>query len=787
MNSRWLLNTSKLKPFLLMAFACIGGIMNAEWGGISELGFIILVGVIFCIWEGWQRKIHSASLFYLLMIMIVFTLVSLKHKKELAKTYFHPWNETVILASNNRQHVWVEVEWTTRCWLQYSQGQSQYKVKLLKLKLEPNQDWIVPETETWILLKNDQETWFFPNVKTSGIYQMEGRLGSLGRSKTPTLFNKKAYYYRKGMIGEIQSIRSIQKIKEKWNGYDFMIEKASQFRLKTMHDLSMGIEEEKEGIHLIHALAFGSTKEVSDEIINDFRKSGTLHVFAVSGLHVALIFLIIWQMIRCLGVKYQSMLGIMILIVFFYAMVTGWNVSATRASLMIVLFIVAPIFDRKISMIQCLSIAAVILLIYNTQYLFDIGFQLSFLVLFISPYFLNPMMKSMHQWIEVDPFVPFPLITEWQQRLVNIKKQIASLAVMSFAAFISTLPVMIWHIGVISPISIVSNIVIVPFAYVALANTLVCSLLGMLSFKGCLILMNVSNSFWMGVMVQITHFFAEVPGSTFDVNFWNSSQNKVEVIAVKPNQLMVDVQMNGKHYWVDCGGGRGSMLVLDQYIKARGITEVEELIISHLDGDHCGNAVELMYRWPKMKLRINECEREHVLVQTWVKKIDRFEERVVWVGKENQRIKFEDGGEIWLGVNERQKYMSRANDRGMVVGIKMDEMIWMIIMDGGFETEQWLKNDQDFLKCNVLIYNQGEEDHGLSLNFLSKIMPKWIIFERVLAREQVIEYQFAVDEYIKNNAVPAIEVSQKGAIKMELNGGEWQLEEYQSGDQHQLR
>ena len=146
--------------------------------------------------------------------------------------------------------------------------------------------------------------------------------------------------------------------------------------LKRFHDDVLRPDEKQ----VASALLLGDRSEMNPELLKDYSSGGIIHILAVSGLHVGLIYqLCIWifKYFKFLKRNRLDMLFI-ILILWFYAAMTGLSPSVNRAVCMFTLLSLADFLNRRVSPFNILSSAAFLLLLINPDAIFDMGFQLSF-------------------------------------------------------------------------------------------------------------------------------------------------------------------------------------------------------------------------------------------------------------------------------------------------------------------------------------------------------------------------------------------------------------------------
>lgn len=147
----------------------------------------------------------------------------------------------------------------------------------------------------------------------------------------------------------------------------------------------------KTGLHNPEAIAVASTlilgykADLSQDVLNAYADTGTIHVLSVSGAHVAIIFVFLNFGLGFLnryryGRYFKTFISI--LMIWVYAMLTGFSPAVCRAAVMISMVITGNTFSRYINTLNILALSAFILLLYNPLLITDVGFQLSYLAVF---------------------------------------------------------------------------------------------------------------------------------------------------------------------------------------------------------------------------------------------------------------------------------------------------------------------------------------------------------------------------------------------------------------------
>src|SRR5437667_1686332 len=155
---------------------------------------------------------------------------------------------------------------------------------------------------------------------------------------------------------------------------------AQKSRAWMQNALCRGLENAPEVQNFLSGIVLGLRHQTPEEIEEPFQQTGTLHLFAVAGLHVGIVARLLWvlAMVARLSRKWATALIIPLLL--FYAAITGLHVSSIRAAVMSSILLGGFFFERKVFAINSLAAAEFFFLCWNTNEFFSTGFQLLFAV-----------------------------------------------------------------------------------------------------------------------------------------------------------------------------------------------------------------------------------------------------------------------------------------------------------------------------------------------------------------------------------------------------------------------
>ena len=268
------------------------------------------------------------------------------------------------------------------------------------------------------------------------------------------------YLLSKGIVGQgFVKLEPENRTKEGTSLSSFLY----RFRALTIKKIeSKGILS-KETAGIFFALVLGEKSFLKRADKEAYKNSGVIHVLAISGLHVGIIYLFLrllffWGPKRTTG--FQLMVTILVLLC--YAILAGNTPSVLRATLMCILIQVGNYRHEDSSSLNVVLCTAFLLLLCEGEQLYDVGFQLSFAAV-ISIVFSNPQLKRLKGHLR---FLP-----RWKLKSISF---IVDLTYLSVAAFIGTFPLLLYHFQAVQVGSIWNSIVVVPLITVAvLAGALV--------------------------------------------------------------------------------------------------------------------------------------------------------------------------------------------------------------------------------------------------------------------------------------------------------------------------
>lgn len=276
------------------------------------------------------------------------------------------------------------------------------------------------------------------NVNIGSQVILTGKLSFWNKATNPGEFDAEKYYSNRDVLFAVKKAE-IQKVSLSDNK---ILQNLKEFRLRQEAFLDEFLPYYNSAI--MKAMLFGNKKEIEEEIKSLYQNNGIAHILAISGLHISLIGMSVYRLLRYLPLpRWVILLGSEIFLILYGCMV-GFSASTFRAIFMFTLFLLSKVLKRSYDMITAMAASAIVQLLIHPGYLFDCGFQLSYAAI-------------------MGIGILLPALEEIVDLIKNkyLRKGI-SLFLPSFSVTLFTAPILIYHYYELSFFSIVLNFIVLP-------------------------------------------------------------------------------------------------------------------------------------------------------------------------------------------------------------------------------------------------------------------------------------------------------------------------------------
>ncbi|MCH5147129.1 MAG: ComEC/Rec2 family competence protein [Clostridiales bacterium] len=209
------------------------------------------------------------------------------------------------------------------------------------------------------------------------------------------------------------------------------------------------------------AMLTGDTHQAESDSIENFRYGGIAHIFAVSGLHIGIVFAIVSFILKRLRINKYASAVISLSVILFYTAVCGFSLSALRATMMCAVSLLAKLIGERYDGLNALAIASIIILSFSPLSLFSVGFQLSVCA--------------------VGGIFCFSKFIEKALKKIKTPRRISSAAGLSAGAQLGTMPILLSNFGYISGAGLLLNFIILPllsvFFVIIFLATMLCTVI----------------------------------------------------------------------------------------------------------------------------------------------------------------------------------------------------------------------------------------------------------------------------------------------------------------------
>lgn len=506
-------------------------------------------------------------------------------------------------------------------------------------------------------------------------------------------------------------------------------------------------------------------------------------------------------------------------LIWFYTAATGWQASAIRSTVMMTVIIGGWMIRRPTNLLNSLAVAGLIILVWDPRQLFQAGFQLSFFVVLGLALITPPIEKLRRRLLEPDPLLPHELRPRWERFLRYALGHLTSSLATSLAAWLGSLPLIAYYFFMITPVSLLANLLIVPLSSVGLASSL-----GSLACGDWLPwlteLFNHSSWLWMKWMIGLSQWCASLPSAFFFVRppFWHEfviyygvlaavlngwawrsgrwkwmagvvgiwcasvaiqtwlERKRVEitVLPLGGSGILVDAPGDASDLLLNCSDRSGAQFVLRPFLRSHGFNHLPRLVISHGGLRHVEAFHEILGDFSIGEVVTSPLRFRSPAYRELIKGVDA---RPGWHKQMSAGERIGMWEIIHPAVGDQ---FPRADDAAMLLRGEFGGIRVLILPVLARSGQQKLLEGALDLESDIVIAGMPNDGEPLIDSLLSRIKPGVIVLATaefpVTAR-----LNSKLRERLEQNETSLFSTQQKGAVSIAINEGAWSVRTARGG------
>lgn len=280
--------------------------------------------------------------------------------------------------------------------------------------------------------------------------------------------------------------------------------------------LSQGITDRPAERCILNSILLGYYSQLPRDLYQDFARTGTLHVFAISGSHVVIYLGAVIFILAACGLPRTVWILLLGPLLVVYIVMTGLQPSAVRAGIMGAIYWLAPLIGRKSDLYTAMAASAILILAVQPEDLANVGFILSYVAVLGLVLFCPVFTQPLHNLFQHDPLKLEP-DPRWQERLRTAWRLFADMVSVSLAAWLVTAPLTAWFFGNFSPIGLPANLLVVPLSSLVIITGVLSLTLGTCGLW-LADLFNHANLALIVMMTGAARWFAAIPGGCLKID-----------------------------------------------------------------------------------------------------------------------------------------------------------------------------------------------------------------------------------------------------------------------------
>src|SRR3984893_1021117 len=398
------------------------------------------------------------------------------------------------------------------------------------------------------------------------------------RPLNPGEFDFGAYLQRQNIYLSFRTHRDVPAIVTAQNQGNPFVAIALAGRHRLLQALQEGLQDDTEVAQTIQGMILGARAETNPVLKKLLRDTGTIHLFAASGLQVGLFTGLAWSCLRYIRLPRQSVALAIVPGIIAYCALTGFYPATVRATVMATFMAVGISLERPVATVNSLCGSGLFILVHDTQELFQTGFQLSFVAVFAILTAVRPLGDLLYRPFQVDPFLPIRLLRPWQRAWHKAISQTCEALSLSLVCWSATLPILIFQEHHISLVEIFTKLLVVPPATLVMLLGVPGLLAGTVSGSIAGYLYNTS---WLMTkfILLILHSAASIPWHSVNVapSAWRQPDRLTALSEGFDHVFHLRVQ--GGDWLCNTGTLSHWRSLTEPYLQSQGVNHLDGLIL----------------------------------------------------------------------------------------------------------------------------------------------------------------------------------------------------------------
>ena len=597
--------------------------------------------------------------------------------------------------------------------------------------------------------------------------------------RNPGEFDMRAYLARRDIRRQLFVGFEGDGILIRHRGGNFIMRIAQKSRRWLQRVLTRGLEDAPDVQSLISGMVLGLRHQTVEDIEEPFQQTGTLHLFAVAGLHVGILAQLLWIICMVLRLPRRLAMSLIVPALFFYAAVTGLHTSSVRAALMSAVLLCGFLVERRVFLLNSLAAAAVLILFWDTNELFSIGFQLSFAVVATIILLADPIFRWLQPHLASDPFLPRRLFNRPRKVADRSLRWMARGVSVSCAAWAGALPFMLWNYSLVTPVSLLANLVrrsnrlLHSGRRAALNLDRVIFRDGFHHFQQC----QLGPGKFVLLVVQI---FAQLPGGHFYAQPWPQIFAPLAEVTVLDlgRGGAVHLRAGGRDWLFDAGSERDFGRVVQPYCIRAGSTGSTAFFSPMATRPTWAERTELSGLFDHEPLLITA----RTIVRAPIATSSRNFAQCTCCVLSGRRRTDERGArtsQLHILFPPRGFVATTADDQALVFQLRLQNRPQILFLsDSGARTEhELLRTQRSTLATSIIVKGQHRSGVSGSAEFLAAVRPKIIVAtSRDFPNSEHITDDWAA--MVRAHGIRLFRQDQTGAVTLRFYRDHWEARSY---------